>query len=1007
MSLSFLLENFCQKEFTLLWLIAFFAISPSLLDAQSAQYSFHQLTTEEGLSQSSNDYIYHDSKGFVWLSSIDGLNRFDGKNVKIYKSISGDTSSLLGNIITSNFFEDEDSNLWFTTYEGIHCYVRKKDNFKHFQIKDKKEIKFSQDYHAFYLDKKDQFYVKIGTGDNAKLFLFDIKKYTAQSLCVISGQRNSPYFDKNGNVQSIFSFRFNNGKQGMKITDLNAPFKSQTFFDGKSKNLPKAYIYRIDVENSKTCYLSSKIGLIKFNLESKEHQVFKKYKNSSIGIVRSAVSVNDSILWVSSSNLGVLIFNKKINQFVNHIPYEPQKKFRLKKNEIRQFYKDSNENIWISSSTSGVNYTNLEKTKFLSPSEFSNTIIRAIYQNQEGEIFCSSQNGYISYYASSTAEVQYRPCQYPDLIPSQYIQFLIEDNDNQLWGITGDQLLKWNSKKKQFEYLKDLPSYILYVFKNRKGQIILATYSGIFEWKNTPEKNSFLPYQKLNGVQKELATAMYEDKKGHLYLALDASRLLILKQDGNKYSKANQIDGIGYAKSFYEQNDTIWVATSTGILKINSKDLTSKMLNENSDGAPNENYYSILPDELGSFWLSSNQGIIRYFPSEKRYRRYTLVDGLQAKEYNSNSFFKTQEGEIWMGGTQGLNRFFPKKIKDIPHLPKTQITRLQVNDKPFKGIDQQISELKKLDLKYYENTFSFDFVALEYSDPKNNQLKYKLENHDEDWVDAEKNGFARYPNLPFGNYVFKIKAANSDGVWNKEVRTLNIFIATPWWRTWWFYTFCILSISGIIYGLSMYRLQQALKIERLRVKISSDLHDDVGGLLAGLTMQTELLELTASDERKPKLRRVGELSRSAMSRMRDTVWAIDSRKDKFENLLDRIREHATETLELKNIEWDLIIEDIPLEKNINSQLRQNLYLICKEAITNTAKHSNGDQLNIKFEKYGRNGIFLNIHDNGKVVEKEYKSTGLGMSNLQMRAEQIGANLIVNTENGFSITLILN
>ncbi|MFK8008625.1 MAG: triple tyrosine motif-containing protein [Saprospiraceae bacterium] len=1004
--MSFLLEKYYQKEIIFLWLIAFFAISPNLFYAQPYQYSFHQLTTEEGLSQSSNDYIYHDSKGFVWLSSIDGLNRFDGKNVKIYKSISGDTTSLLGNIITSNFFEDEDSNLWFTTYEGIHCYIRKQDNFRHFQIKNKDGIKFKQDYYAFHLDKKNQLYVKIGTGNSAQLFLFDHNKYTTQYCCVIYGQRNSPYFDKNGNIQSIFSFRYNR-KHGIKMTSINTPFNSQTFFDGKDKNFPKAYVYHVNIDNPKTCFLSSKIGLIKFDLDNKQYLIFDKYKNSSIGTVRSTVSVNDSTLWVSSSTLGILIFNKKTNQFLNHIPYEPQKKFGLQKKEIRQFYKDSKENIWISSSISGVNYTNLKKTKFLSPPEFSNNIIRAIYENKKGELFCSHQKGSVSYYTSAKAEVQNISFRYPPQISKQNIQFFIEDKDDQLWGFSGDQLLKWDSKKTQFVYWQNLPSYILYVFKNQNDQIILATYSGIFEWKDIDGKISFQPYEKLNGFQKELATAIYEDKNGKLYLALDASRLLVLKLDQGKYVEANQIEGIGYAKSFYEQNDTLWVATSTGILKINTKDLSSRMLNEIYDGAPNENYYSILPDDNNSFWLSSNQGIIRYFPKEKLHRRYTLVDGLQANEYNTNAFLKTSQGEIWMGGTKGLNRFFPNKIKDIPHLSKTQITRLLVNDKPYSEIDQQIGELENLSLKHFENTISFDFVALEYSDPENNQLKYKLENHDEDWVDAEKNGFARYPSLPFGNYIFKLKAANSDGVWNEEIKTLNIFIATPWWRTWWFYTFCILAISGIIYGVSMYRLQQALKIERLRVKISSDLHDDVGGLLAGLMMQSELLEITGTEERKPKLQRISDLSRKAMSRMRDTVWAIDSRKDKFKNLLDRIREHAAETLELKNIEWDLQVDNIPLEKNINSQLRQNIYLICKEAITNVAKHSNGDQLNIKFEKYGRKGIYLSIHDNGKVPEKNLNSSGLGMSNLQMRADQIGAKLNINKENGFLITLILD
>ena len=171
-------------------------------------------------------------------------------------------------------------------------------------------------------------------------------------------------------------------------------------------------------------------------------------------------------------------------------------------------------------------------------------------------------------------------------------------------------------------------------------------------------------------------------------------------------------------------------------------------------------------------------------------------------------------------------------------------------------------------------------------------------------------------------------------------------------------------------------------------------------------MQSELLEMTAAEERKPKLQRISELSRNAMSRMRDTVWAIDARKDKLENLLDRIREHAAETLTPKDIRFDLQVEELALKKNMPTNIRQNLYLICKEAITNAAKHSNGNRVQIQFKKHGRNGIELKIHDNGKVIEKAHKTTGLGMSNMAMRAEEIGGRLEVARSDGFLIKLLL-
>ncbi len=212
-----------------------------------------------------------------------------------------------------------------------------------------------------------------------------------------------------------------------------------------------------------------------------------------------------------------------------------------------------------------------------------------------------------------------------------------------------------------------------------------------------------------------------------------------------------------------------------------------------------------------------------------------------------------------------------------------------------------------------------------------------------------------------------------------------------------------LTLGGLIYAWFWYRLQQALKIERMRVQISSDLHDDVGTLLAGLAMQSEALELTAQEKDKSKLKRISEISRNAMAHMRDTVWAIDARKDKLENLLDRMREHAEETLTPRDIRFDMQVDNLSLKQNLSTNIRQNLYLIFKEAVTNAAKHTNGDTLTVSLKKSGE-GFEMRISDNGQVIEKTYKTTGLGTSNMQMRAEKIDGKLEINRENGFCVTL---
>ncbi|MEM8529051.1 MAG: hypothetical protein AAGG68_30750, partial [Bacteroidota bacterium] len=227
-------SGYKKKNFNLFWLIVCFAISPFLFLAQTERYSFHHLTTDDGLSQASNDFIYHDSQGFVWLSSIDGLNRFDGKDVKIYKSISGDSTSLLGNIITSNFFEDEFTNIWFTTYEGLHCYIRANDHFKHFRLEDQSEKVISQNYYAFYLDNKGQLWINMSVNELNKLYLFDPHSLEFQYYKESSGYRNYAIENYDGEIAQIISAVFDN-TTGIEVWDLDSSNSNLYFNTAKGK----------------------------------------------------------------------------------------------------------------------------------------------------------------------------------------------------------------------------------------------------------------------------------------------------------------------------------------------------------------------------------------------------------------------------------------------------------------------------------------------------------------------------------------------------------------------------------------------------------------------------------------------------------------------------------------------------------------------------------------------------------------------------------------------------
>ncbi|MEM7575332.1 MAG: triple tyrosine motif-containing protein [Bacteroidota bacterium] len=978
---------------------------PVFLTAQEdLRLSFHSLNTENGLSQATNENAFLDSRGLIWLSSLEGLNRFDGQNVRVYKSVPDDTTSLLDNIVTSKVFEDRLGNLWFTTYEGLHCYLRDQDKFRRFQLLNRQGERQRKDYKAIHLDTTGNFWLRVGIDSVGYLHCFNTHTLKDTIICGIDGHRNFPIVDESGQLIQVASSQFNS-KRGIELIEITSPNQTQAFFNRGNVEQEECVVYDVEAISSTNWYLGTNKGLLFFNPDQLYLDAFTSYSDQPIGRVNSCLNLNETTLLVASQRQGVLIFDKLQQRFTGSIPYEPDRQYGLNIREVTKMYLDFHDQLWLSSYTDGVAYAHLEKRKFKLDARFLDRDVNALFESNDGDVFCTYGPAQIAYFPDGGNEyLLVSIASYEgEEIPS--ISHYYEHESSGIFGMSADKMLRWDSVGQRFEYFTELPAQIMGLYQKADGEVLISTFKGVFAIEHTENGEvEFSPYTALESYQTAYFKQLYEDQNGLLYLAHDGIELLVFDCNSFPCQQVEKIEGVGYITGLIPQDSLLWVTASSGLTRFNTLDRSHTILTE-EDGIPNDYYYCALPDAEGQLWISGNQGVIRYNPGDQSHHRYTMADGLQGNEFNENGYLQTRSGEIWLGGTSGLNRFFPEEVEALQLAPKIAFTSLLVNDEPF-TTDPQVNELESISLPYRQNTLSLAFVALDFSDPARTALQYQLENHEDNWVEVSSNGFARYSNLPPGNYDFKVRAANSDGVWNELPQVLSIHIRTPWWRSRWTYAAGFLLIVGLIYGIFTYRLQQALRFERLRVKISSDLHDDVGGLLSGLAMQSEILELTAPEDQKPKLSRISELSRSAMSRMRDTVWAIDARKDKLESILDRIQEHAAEILDPKGIQLNLRSEGLDMTRNMNAQVRQNLYLICKEAMTNTAKYSNGDLMHISFAPYGRKGLELELWDNGKVMPKKHKSSGLGMSNMEMRSKQIGGHFSFDVEDGFRISVVI-
>ncbi|MEM1320043.1 MAG: triple tyrosine motif-containing protein [Bacteroidota bacterium] len=970
---------------------------------------FQHLSKDQGLSQSFNSYIFKDSRGFVWISSLDGLNRFDGQRVRVYKPDEEDDTSLTHNMIVSPFFEDVEGNLWFATYNAINCYLRQKDHFMSFYLKDAGGQTIKEDYYVFHLDDQQGLWVRTGLGRSGRLHWFDIKTHRDTIVGPLNGHRCSVVMDTSGQVRQVISammpsgggielLGFEDGQMGQK----------QSFF--RAPDQPTMHITAVYPEKDSLYWLASDFGLMALNPVTGEHKVYTNEEGIPCGKVWSiapyAKDAKDSILFVSSLKGGLLIFDQQKRRFTQQFIHEADVETSLRQNVIQELYIDDHDNLWISIWATGVEYTNLKKTKFASFLQRKGSSVLALKEDRQSNIWCGTNRG-VMVFNPEMEQRAYFPNdgKGPLGLPDQSFLDIEQLPNGKMIAVCESYLYELNLNPARKERIAKSLNIHHDLFILADQRILLATEGGIMELLETDQGLQIQDFPGLDTLKERPLTAAFQDREGQLYLSENGENLWVYSWDNGQPVLKKRLEGLGYCKAFYEpeEDSIIWIATTKGLVQLHKEDLKKENIGERK-GLPQESFYSVQPDQQGNFWLSGNGGLVRYHPERQEFRRFTTSDGLQGAEFNTNAYLARHSGELWFGGANGINVFHPDSIKDLPYPPELQLTQLLINDEAF-PLDTPIGELGYLPLHYSENTLSFEFVAMDYSDAQACQYQYRMMGYDKNWVPGDQRGFARYANLPPGDYTFQVKAANSDGIWNEHPRSLRLYVQTPFWRSWWFYLLCLIAISAIIYGWFQYRLQQAIKLERMRVKISSDLHDDVGTLLSGLAMQSELLELTARQDDKPKLQRISEMSRNAMSRMRDTVWAIDARKDKFENLLDRMREHAEETLTPIDIRYSIRSNSVNLKKNIPSNIRQNLYLIYKEAITNIAKHSNANHVDILLDNNARS-FQMGIHDNGQVKEKTYKTTGLGMSNMEMRAEQIGASLEVKREDGFRVFLTM-
>lgn len=961
----------------------------------------HRLSQNTGLSENTTAYLYKDSRGFVWISSIDGLNRFDGIHVKVYKP-NNQKNALYGHNIQSRFFENKkNGDLWFCTYEAINRYRRETDDFEYFQITNTATgEKYKSDYYAFYNDEtQDSLWVKVGS----EMYRFHTESHKQDKITKdIRCQKAIILKNAAGGVKRILSF-----DRGLDEINIGVPdkwCKKGLFMQANGQ--PRFFIFDIFVENDSIYWLATEKGLGHYNRFKQTLEMDER------------MGATHTLLWdeekksllVSTNTGGILSYdiNKKTYTRVFELHTETHPSFK----NANYFYADAQGTWWFGVSGQGVGYLHSRKSKFDSyfSTQIKGTSFRNFFEDETGNTWLATTADGFTLFDSLNQKTKHYTIapNKPKTHADNQILYAFSDNTGCIWAATMSGLARKTKQQTHFKIF-NLPTQsivVLYFCQLKDGRILCGNYyNGIYELKNPyTDSPNLVPFEDFLNYGKPV-DFIYQDEDGNLYVSKNEESLLVYQYNNKKFQKIAELPIKGRVCGMLDDSknkNIVWIGNSFGLIKLNKKKFEIEAVFNEEKGLPNQYIKALISDKDNRLWLNTNKGIISFNPQDSSAHTFTLADGLLAEQGMNYAFFKNKKGYYWFTNIGGVQGFDPTKLKFIGTKPQIKMTNIRINDS-LRVFPFNISETQELPpLSYKDNTVTFEFVAMEYSDPTANKIKFKLEGYDKSWINCQNTeGVARYPKLPSGTYHFHIIAANSDEQWlsEQEASIFTITITPPFWERWWFRLFALallgFSVWSIVHAYTKRKLrEQALVLEKEKAilekenivlekenivletdkkllekekekekalqherdRIAAEMHDDLGvGLSTIKIISEQLQEMPTITTQKTTLKKVEKITAQSfdlIEKMAIIIWAMNSRNDSLHQLIMKMRTEAHDWLEASNIACVFpvphqLFDNYDMQKIlIDGRKRQNVFLVFKEAIHNIIKHSEAQQTHI-------------------------------------------------------------
>ena len=846
-------------KYFVLFIIIIFGLKQECF-AQRDDLRFEHLGIEEGLSGETISPIMQDSKGYIWFGTWDGLNKYDGYTFTKYRFDPFDPNSVSQNFIYT-IFEDSRGVIWVSTFEGLCKFDRTTEKFTRYRPSP--NARFA-DPNIGVINEDNDGMIWVGSY-SAGLCRFNPKtgKFLPDSIDLDYARSpdnkiiwpndaiNSIYKTKTGELWVGNTTGLHNIKLTAAKTGQPSGYKIKSYrhdpFDQQSLS-----------NDSVTAVFEDKAGIIwvatfnGLNSLDKKTGTFKRYQHDPKNI--QSISNNNSFswggrgikedhqgnLWICTTK-GLNKLNKDRTVFTRYF-HNPNDPHSVSTDDITSLEIDRAGILWVAARGGKLNKANLNDKGFglrqndpTDINSLSSNEVTSIEEDSSGIIWIGTYTRGLNRWDKKTNQFthfRHDPAN-PKSLRHDAVRAILEDRHGHLWVCNGDILSLFNKQTGEFTHYKSTdPNYredfqkILSITEDQEGLLWIGTGGDGIKNFDTKTRKFLKHYHHSKadstGVSDYTAMAIFADTRDNIWVGYGSiatdrlnKRTGIITHYKHDAQDTSSISSNNINTFYEDTKGNLWLGTWGGGLCQFDYQTGKFTTYTDKHGLADNTIYSILEDNKNYLWLGTQNGLSRFDPVKKTFTNYYYKDGLQSNIFAAGESLrpartKGNDGTLYFGGPNGFNFFDPDQIKRDSTLAPVVITQFKLFDSLIKGAN----ELKEIVLDFDENYFSFEFSSLSYANPEKNQYAYKLEGVDNDWVYSGSRHYTSYTNIGPGTYIFKVKATNSDGIWNEEGVSFTIIIQPPWWKTWWAYSVYGLLLIALAIAIYRYQRQRVIRAER-------------------------------------------------------------------------------------------------------------------------------------------------------------------------------------------------